>query len=137
MKQRCYDPNCSSYSEYGGRGIRVCDEWRDDFTAFIRDMGPRPPHCESIDRRDTNGNYEPGNCRWATRIEQIRNRRNTVFLTFGAETRPMAEWAEIRGIPYKTLRDRINDGWSPEMALTVPVDPSKVEAALKGLKRPT
>src|SRR5690606_36633953 len=75
MIQRCTNPNHLAFGYYGGRGITVCDRWRNDFTAFINDMGPRPSNCYSVDRIDVNKGYEPGNCRWATRETQMRNTR--------------------------------------------------------------
>lgn len=76
MAGRCYDPRNASYPLYGGRGITVCERWRDDFLNFLADMGERPSLDHSIDRIDGDGNYEPGNCRWATRAEQNANRKD-------------------------------------------------------------
>jgi hypothetical protein len=85
MKERCLDPNLKSFKDYGGRGITVCDRWLNSFPNFLADMGPRPTPKHSIDRIGNNGNYEPGNCRWATWDVQSRNMRGRT-ITFSGET---------------------------------------------------
>ena len=125
MKKRCYTKSEQSYKLYGGRGIEVCDVWKNDFRAFYNDVSTLPHFNEpgySLDRIDNDGNYEPGNVRWADRIAQANNKRNNVMITYNGETHTRAEWARIVGINWTTLRDRINRyGWSVEDALTMPV----------------
>lgn len=118
MMQRCSNPRARFYSRYGGRGISVCGRWT-SFENFYADMGPRPSTKHSIDRVDNDGNYEPGNCRWATRFEQARNRGNNHRLTLGGETMTMTEWAERTGLNCPTIRRRLKLGWSTEDALTI------------------
>src|SRR5574343_1607894 len=108
MKSRCSNPNTHCFAMYGGRGISVCDRWRDSCEAFMSDMGERPSPLHSLDRVDTDGNYEPGNCRWATNEMQARNRRNNVLLTHDGETMCISAWAERIGIHRKTLEKRLN-----------------------------
>ncbi len=111
MKKRCYNPKNKRYECYGGRGIRVCDEWLHDFVRFYEwSMANGYEETLSIDRKDVNGNYEPGNCRWVTMKEQERNRRDNVFITYKGETKTMAEWSEITGICYPTLKWRYHKG---------------------------
>jgi hypothetical protein len=117
---RCTNPKCHAYAGYGGRGISICDRWRKSPQAFLSDVRPRPSALHSIDRIDNNGNYEPGNVRWATKAEQVRNRNVTSILTFEGRTASVAEWAELTGINYNTVMSRLRLGWSAVSALTVP-----------------
>ena len=124
MKRRCYSPNEKVYSYYGGRGITVCDEWLADFEVFkswALDSGYREDL--EIDRIDNDGNYEPSNCRWATRKEQMNNRSGNHVISHEGETHTLTEWAEKVGISPATLSGRVNkNGYSYERALTEPVE---------------
>ena len=111
MKARCYNPHEKNYHNYGGRGILVCERWRTSFLTFWEDMGPRPSPRHSIDRIDNDGNYEPANCRWATRTQQGNNRRGNVYITYHGETHTHQEWARLLGIPLSTLRNRLRFHW--------------------------
>lgn len=93
MLSRCSQPGRASWKNYGGRGITVCARWRDSFDSFCADMGPRPSAEHSIDRIDNDGNYEPGNCRWATKAQQAANRRNSKNIAFNGEVMTQAQWA--------------------------------------------
>lgn len=118
MKQRCTNPSSPDYHQYGGRGIRVCERWVASFEAFLSDMGIRPDG-KTLDRIDSNGHYEPANCRWATRTEQQNNRRRTIFLTYNGETRALADWARHFGIATNTLYMRVTKyHWPLERAFT-------------------
>jgi hypothetical protein len=115
MWDRTTNPNNNSFPRYGGRGIRVCDEWR-DFAVFYHDMGPKPTPDHSLDRYpDNDGNYEPGNVRWATDAEQTHNRHR--WLTLGGKTATLHEWAATIGISVNGLRGRLASGWSEERIL--------------------
>lgn len=129
MIQRCTNPNHKSYAYYGGRGIKVCDRWRRSFKAFVEDMGQRPSDELSIDRIDCNGNYEPGNCRWATSEQQSLNRRNAHLLTYQGRTQPLSAWAKEFGMPRDRLKMRLKLGWPLEDALTTGKLPSGPPAA--------
>lgn len=118
MLDRCCNVNTEHYARYGGRGITVCERWRNDYAAFLADMGRRPSPKHSLDRRDNDGPYSPDNCRWATRIEQAGNKAVTRRLTFKGETRKIVEWAGIVRIPAREIRRRIDRGWTSERALT-------------------
>ncbi len=125
IKNRCLKPRHSDFPNYGGRGITICDRWRTSFEAFMQDMGERPTATHTIDRIDNSKGYSPDNCRWATRTEQSRNRRDNVMVTFQGETRCIAEWAERLNMNHETLFYRFKYGWSVERALTTPVRPQK------------
>lgn len=119
MKKRCADPEDDSFHRYGGRGIKVCDKWLKDFDAFLSDLGPRPIGT-TLDRIDGNGHYEPGNCRWATRVEQSVNRKTTRFLEVNGEVLCLKHCAKKYGMAPITLRKRLDLGLSIEAALTIP-----------------
>jgi hypothetical protein len=122
MIARCNKPAMINYAYYGGRGIRVCERWM-TFENFVADMGEKPSPDLEIDRIDKNGNYEPGNCRWASRKEQARNRRSNRRIGLGGRVKTAIEWEEETGIPAKTILKRIKMGWSPRDALLTPVRP--------------
>lgn len=108
---RCTNPNNKDFHKYGGRRIGVCRSWLDSFANFFRDMGPRPSPDHSIDRADNDGDYEPGNCRWATRQQQQRNRRVTRMVKLNGVEMPFAEAVQITGVPANTAQGRIDRAW--------------------------
>lgn len=112
MKSRCFNENHASYERYGGRGITVCERWKDSFENFLADMGRRPSDEHSIERKNNNGNYEPGNCVWATRAEQQSNTRQCVYLTVNGVRDTISGWCRRTGIPLSTLCQRIEKGWA-------------------------
>lgn len=127
LKSRCYLPHHPQFHRYGGRGIGVCDRWRfgedgqTPFQCFWADMGPRPSKDHSIDRIDNDGNYEPGNCRWATRIEQNRNRANNRIVSIQGESMPLVSAIEKYGSAKPTtITQRLNHGYGAEEALLTP-----------------
>ena len=116
MIGRCERPSSNRFESYAGRGIAICDRWW-DFGLFLADMGKAPGPEYSIERIDNDGDYEPGNCRWATATEQARNRRTTRWVTFRGETLSLAEWAERLGANYQLLWKRgKRDGWTSAVA---------------------
>lgn len=117
MIERCYNMNKKGYKNYGGRGIQVCDRWKETFENFLSDMSLKPSKEYSIDRIDVNGNYEPGNCRWATVKEQSINKSNTRFVEYQGEKVTLVKLAERFNVPYKNLLHRINKGWTVERAI--------------------
>jgi hypothetical protein len=124
MIRRCENPKATQYEHYGGRGITVCPAWRQSFEAFLGDMGRRPSIGHSVDRIDNNGNYEPGNCRWATKHTQLVNRRAAHLITIGDETKCLSDWARDRGMCLGTIEARIyRFGWDPVRAVLTPPNP--------------
>ncbi|WP_152548464.1 hypothetical protein [Cupriavidus sp. SK-4] len=122
MLERCGNPRHPAYGNYGGRGIQVCEEWRNDFWAFAEFWGDIPFPDASMERLDVNGNYEPGNCKWATPKEQARNKRNTRSVTLDdGRAVSLAEVAEDNGLSWATLKDRVTrSGRSLADALDLP-----------------
>lgn len=121
MISRCYNSKSINYGSYGGRGIKVCDEWRRSFVSFLNYVGLCPSKTHSLDRFPNNdGNYEPGNVRWATREEQMNNTSRNAFITHLGETMTKADWAKRIGIPYSCICGRFNLGWSMERIVKTP-----------------
>lgn len=116
MKQRCANPVSPDYYKYGERGITVCDRWIHSFDNFLEDMGERPKG-RTLDRIDNDGNYEKSNCRWATTVEQLSNRRNTVRIYYQGSMKTIRELSELSGMKQKIIRDRVYAGWPIEKAL--------------------
>lgn len=133
MKRRCYNPEEKFYKDYGGRGIKVCDEWMDkkeghsNFQKWAVENGWE--EGRSIDRIDVNGNYEPNNCRWATPEEQANNRRNNNYVTINGVTKTTSEWARQIGISQNAFTGRINSGWTGEELLKPKFKPLKMSKA--------
>lgn len=119
IKQRCYNPNNTRYMHYGGRGIHMCERWK-DFRNFVSDMGLRPAAKLTIERKDNDGHYEPGNCRWATYHDQSRNYSRNINITFNGKTQCLRDWSTETGIKYMTLLFRLRWGWPVERALCEP-----------------
>lgn len=118
MRERCRNPKLKGFKNYGGRGITVCERWK-SFANFLADMGEKPAGL-SLDRINNNGNYEPGNCRWADRETQSRNRRNNRRLTFDGREMTFGEWEKEKGLTHGTINDRLSRNWTVEQAITSP-----------------
>ena len=122
MRLRCNSPKNHKYYMYGARGIKVCDEWNNDFLKF-KEWALNNGYSKglSLDRIDNNGNYSPDNCRWATRKQQQRNRRNNVIITYNGKTQTLIEWSEELNMSYKALRERYRSGWDINKIFNTPV----------------
>lgn len=123
MKSRCYNPNTSHYDRYGGRGIKVYEDWIHDFKTFY-DWSMQNGYADnlSIDRINNDGNYEPDNCRWVSSKEQSNNVCSNKNITIDGVTKTLMEWCDHYKINYKTVRDRIKRNWSIEKALSTNVE---------------
>jgi hypothetical protein len=123
MKQRCLNPNNQSYKNYGGRGIKVCAEWLGE-TGFItfHQWSLNNGYSEglTLERNDTNGDYEPSNCEWATYKKQLNNTRRNRFITINGQSKTLSQWSELSGINKKTLSERVRLGWNEEDLLLPP-----------------
>lgn len=123
MKSRCSDVNHSGYKYYGARGVTVCPRWN-NFVEFFSDMGTCPTG-HTLDRINNDGNYEPGNCRWATLKEQANNKRNNRLLTYNGITKTLPQWCDELKLSRATITNRLFNGWSVERSLTEPIGQSK------------
>lgn len=125
---RCHNPKNKSFKRYGGRGIVVCDRWRlgedgkSGFECFFADMGKKPSKELTIERKDSNGNYEPGNCKWTTQTEQQRNRRDSLFFDYHGQRTHLKAICEAQKLPYNTVWQRLNKlGWTLDKSISAPV----------------
>lgn len=121
IKRRCYNPNDKTFKYYGAKGIIMSEDWKNNFTSFLRDMGKRPNNNYSIDRINPKGNYEKGNCRWVTQEIQARNKTTNKNLIFDNKTLCVAEWERQYNLPKDCIRKRLKRGWSVEKAITTPL----------------
>lgn len=118
MKSRCFDKNDPAYPRYGGRGVKVCDEWKENFPAFQQwALSSGYSEVLSIDRINVNGGYCPENCRWATREEQANNKRTNRFITYGGKTMTISQWERSLGYRRGLILVRLKNGWSVERAI--------------------
>lgn len=122
IKGRCFNKNNNKFKNYGGRGILICDEWKNDFKAFY-DWAMANGYQDdlTIDRIDNNGNYEPLNCRWVSQKVQQNNKSNSYFIEYNGKSLTLSQWAELYGLNYSTVKSRLSYGWTIEKALFTPV----------------
>ncbi len=120
MKDRCLNPRNKSYKDYGGRGISICGRWLNNFPAFMEDMGEKPAGL-MLERKNNNGNYEPSNCRWATRKEQNSNKRVSLLIKYRGETKTATQWERDLGLPKNRIVARMKRGMSGQGAIEKPL----------------
>lgn len=121
MKSRCHNKKNKRYKNYGGRGIVMCDEWKDSFEQFYKDMGPKPSPKHSIDRINNNGNYCKENCKWSTREQQDSNKTNNIFISHNGITKTITQWSKILNVSVQTLMKRHNNKWDDSKIIEAPV----------------
>lgn len=129
MIKRCNSVNDPSHSDYGGRGIKVCDRWLHSFENFLEDMGHRPSPVHSIGRLDNDKDYEPSNCRWEDPKQQSINKRTTKWIIYKGERKSMKEWCLALGQSYTAIRYRLTQGWGVDEALETPVSTKFISKA--------
>lgn len=115
--KRCCNPNCSGYEYYGGRGITIHPQWKNDFISFLDHIGKRPSKKHSVDRIDNSKGYVPGNVRWATRLEQNNNSRKNRILCINGEEKTISQWSKVSGIDHRLIWNRLRLGWVPKDAV--------------------
>lgn len=120
MLERCYREKNPAYRLYGAQGVRVCDRWRASFRSFIEDMGRRPGPEFTIERLDGKRNYEPDNCKWATRVEQNRNTSRNTLIELDGRKELLVDWSHETGLSESTIARRLQRGWSVRDSLTRP-----------------
>lgn len=122
MIARCERPSDNRFHCYGARGIKVCERWKgkDGFRNFIADMGLRPGPRYSIDRINNDGNYEPSNCKWSTRVEQANNKEKNIIIFYQGQNKTLSAWSRELGLKYKRTWERLKSGWTVERAFTEP-----------------
>lgn len=131
MMKRCYNPRCKDYPHYGGRGVRVCDEWHDFERFYDWAMSSGYSNELTLDRRYNNKGYRPDNCRWISRHAQANNRSTATFYTVDGRTRSLAQWCREYGIPSYTVCHRLEAGWSVKDAITTPVGVARSAAPVE------
>lgn len=122
MKYRCLNQNSPRFKDYGGRGIVVCERWRNSFDAYVEDLGSAPSPKHTVDRTDNDGPYSPENCRWVSKEIQSHNRRSNRLLELNGKKMLLCQWVKLTGLSRRTITARIDWGWSIKEALTTPVN---------------
>lgn len=135
IKARCYNPKNAKYADYGGRGIKMCDEWVNDPVAFCNFMGKKPSEEHTIERKDNNKDYSPDNCEWVTRKVQANNRRSNRLITYNGKTQNMRAWCDETGLTKSVICNRLSAGWDVEKVFTEPVLKTKPYRNLKAMTK--